>query len=298
MNLKALKVRYRQFRRWQKRPYEVAPLSDVEHTCATCQTHYTGNYCPRCGQSARITRYSFKTALLHFFDVWGLGNRSMFRTIRDLMLRPGYMIRDYLNGMQMAYFPPFKLFFLLTALSVIVEHGLNIKGENMIELKRQETLANVDEGFSDAQEQEQLSEREREVETKMEQYYRKMMTGFYDTATSYPNIFGLLCLTVMSLPLFLLFRKSPNIRFRYSELFVSLVYSNNMYSVFIILINFFCLGERVQMIGMLLYLMPIKQLSGYSYLSTFFRFLLAFLAIMVLFIMLVALLVTLAYFFI
>ena len=56
--------------------------------------------------------------------------------------------------------------------------------------------------------------------------------------------------------------------------------------------------KRVQMIGMLLYLMPIKQLSGYSYLSTLFRFLLSILAIMVLFIVLVALLVTLAYFFI
>ena len=53
-------------------------------------------------------------AFLNFLDVWGLGNRGMFRTIRDLVLRPGYMIRDYLKGMQMAYFPPFNMFFLLT----------------------------------------------------------------------------------------------------------------------------------------------------------------------------------------
>jgi uncharacterized membrane protein len=37
------------------------------------------------------------------------------------------MARDYLKGMQMAYFPPFKMLFLLTTLSVIVAHGLNIK---------------------------------------------------------------------------------------------------------------------------------------------------------------------------
>ena len=71
-------------------------------------------------------RFSFKKAFMLFLDVWGMGNRSMIRTIRDLMLRPGYLIRDYLSGMQSAYFPPFKLFFLLVAFSLIVEHGLSL----------------------------------------------------------------------------------------------------------------------------------------------------------------------------
>ena len=136
-----LKEKIRQFHEWQQKPHVVAPLSEQEHECATCGTHYTGNFCPRCGQSQRIRRYSFKTAVLNFLDVWGLGNRGMFRTIRDLILRPGYMIRDYLSGMQMAYFPPFKMFFLLFALSFLVSHGLNIKGENFskeVEVKKQE----------------------------------------------------------------------------------------------------------------------------------------------------------------
>ncbi len=47
---------------------------------------------PPCGQSARIGRYSFRKAALLFLDVWGLGNRGLFRTLRDLLLRPGYMI--------------------------------------------------------------------------------------------------------------------------------------------------------------------------------------------------------------
>ena len=127
-----LKEKYREFKEWQLRPYQVAPLIPQEHTCATCGTTFQGNYCPRCGQSARIGRYSLKSAFLLFLDVWGLGNRSMFRSVRDLLLRPGYMIRDYLSGMQMAYFPPFKMYFLLIALSMIVDSGFNIKGENRI----------------------------------------------------------------------------------------------------------------------------------------------------------------------
>ena len=49
-----------------------------------------------------------------------------FRSLRDLMFRPGYMIRDYLRGMQSAYFPPFKMFFLLAALSLVIEHGFDL----------------------------------------------------------------------------------------------------------------------------------------------------------------------------
>ena len=125
--MKNLHNRYKRYREWKLEPHQVAPLSEEQHECATCGTHYGGNYCPRCGQSAKIGRYSFKNALLLFLDVWALGNRGMFRSIRDLILRPGYMIRDYLRGMQMAYFPPFKMFFLLLALWLVVDSGLNIQ---------------------------------------------------------------------------------------------------------------------------------------------------------------------------
>lgn len=92
----------RAFRIWQRRPYEVAPLSEESHECSSCKTLFTGNYCPRCGQPSEVGRFSFKKALLLFLDVWGIGNRSMFRSLRDLMFRPDYMIRDYLRGMQSA----------------------------------------------------------------------------------------------------------------------------------------------------------------------------------------------------
>ena len=133
-----VKDKYRQFSEWKQQPHHVAPLSEEEHECATCGTRFEGNYCPRCGQSAKIGRYSFKKALLLFLDVWGVGNRGMFRSIRDLLLRPGYMIRDYLRGMQMAYFPPFKMFFLLIALSLVVDSGLNIQGINRSKLNEAE----------------------------------------------------------------------------------------------------------------------------------------------------------------
>ena len=64
----------------------------------------------------------------------------MFRTLRDLLLRPGYMIRDYISGMQMAYFPPFKLLFLLTALWTLVQSGVNLKGTNYLAERHERTV--------------------------------------------------------------------------------------------------------------------------------------------------------------
>ena len=125
--------KWKAFCEWQRRPSHIQKKSLEWHRCPTCGEEYQGNYCPRCGQSARIGRYSFKNALLLFLDVWGVGNRGMFRTLRDLVLRPGYMIRDYISGMQMAYFPPFKMLFLLTALLLVVQSGVNLKGEDIFE---------------------------------------------------------------------------------------------------------------------------------------------------------------------
>ena len=116
----------RAFHIWQRRPFEVAPLKQESHVCSSCKTEYTGNYCPRCGQAAGVGRFSFKKALMLFLDVWAIGNRSMLRSLRDLMFRPGFMIRDYLRGMQSAYFPPFKMFFLLAAFSLIAKYGIDL----------------------------------------------------------------------------------------------------------------------------------------------------------------------------
>jgi hypothetical protein len=113
----------RAFHLWQIRPHEVAPLADTQCKCACCGTEFVGNFCPRCGQSASVNRFSLKQAIDLFLDVWDVNNRSVFRTMRDMLLRPGYMIRDYLNGMQAGYFSPFKMFFLLATLSLLVEHG-------------------------------------------------------------------------------------------------------------------------------------------------------------------------------
>ena len=292
----------RAFRMWQRRPYEVAPLKDERHVCSSCKTEFTGNYCPRCGQAAEVGRFSFKKALMLFLDVWAIGNRSMLRTLRDLMLRPGYMIRDYLSGMRSAYFPPFKMFFLLAAFSLIVEYGFDlglsddkkttpteqtaaVPADSLKESTtkaEQTTAVPADSLKKDSVRQpskaERVADKLLEVGKKFEEASKdsKKMDTPIVNAMMYtikvmdklweknPAVFALLMLMLFSLPLYLFLRHSPNVPdLRYSEFVVVLVYTANVYSIYSIIGDL--LGSVViQLFAVFMIIVTLNQFSGYS----------------------------------
>ena len=290
-----LKEKYRRLRTWQHQPHQVAPLSEEMHDCPTCGTHFQGNFCPRCGQSAKIGRYSVKKAFLLFLDVWGVGNRGMFRTLRDLILRPGYMIRDYLRGMHMAYFPPFKMFFLLITLSLLVESGLNIQGVNRIKQGQEQFEKGMNQAKAE-QEQDKVQEKKKEEKTdkpltaeekareqRIEKLSNKVSNSteisnwIFEWIYQHLTIVMLIGLLIISGPLYLMFRHSPNIPdLRYSEFFVAMIFTTNMLNIYSIICSLLCFNQLVEVFLYPLAIIPLKQLSGYSYWSTIWRVLVAF----------------------
>lgn len=291
-----LKEKYRQFRAWQVRPREVAPMSQDEHECLNCHDHYTGSFCPRCGQPATTTRFSWKVAVASFIDAYGLGERGMFRTMGNLLLRPGYLILDYLRGMRASYFAPFKMYFLLFAVSLLVTHGLNIKGENF------SFSDDFESAVQEVKEEEQAEARQvvevdlsgiGEKENPESNRIKEILYGVFDKAAlfakNYPAMNILLLLVMMSGILFFFFRRSPNIPdLRYSEFFVTLLYTTNMYTIYSIVFDFFCLG-KLSSYAFFLTLIPLKQFSGYSWWRTILKFTVAFVTIFVLFILFIVL---------
>lgn len=273
---KTPRKRYKRFREWQMEPHHVKPMSPEEHVCPTCNKRYVGNYCPRCGQSSMIGRYSFKNAFLLFIDVWGLGNRGMFRTIRDFFLRPGYMIGDYLRGMQMAYFPPFKMLFLICALGLLVDTGMNIKGINRFELYMQQEKESSEKRQASAQTDNSLTVTGKEASV----IASKTIYDIENKAGENNQLAVLIALLLFSGPFYLLFRHCPAIPdLRFSECFVAMVYIINMVLICTIIPSFFCFSfkaeARFDLVAALLAIIPIKQLSGYSYVGTVWRMIVA-----------------------
>lgn len=257
------RLKWQAFKAWQQMPPQVAPNNEEQQVCATCETHFMGNYCPRCGQRANVKRYSAKTAMLNFFDVWGMGNRSMFRTIRDLALRPGYMIRDFLSGRQMVYFPPFKMLFIFITLSFFVSHLRH--SDQMFEKGLTDGTENLDVEFANSIKQ------------------------VFVTINNHPSETSLVTLLVLTPLFYRLFRKSPAIdKLRFSEMFITLVYMTvllNIISVvadgFILLVDIFGIdiSSYVNSIsGILIVILAYaasRQLFGFSPWQTIWRMILA-----------------------
>lgn len=291
------KEKYREFREWQKVPHHVKPMSEEEHQCPTCGRHYVGNFCPQCGQSSKIGRYSLKNALLLYLDVWGLGNRGMFRTIRDLFLRPGYMIQDYLRGMQMAYFPPFKMLFLLATLSLLVGSGLNIKGENQFETKHERLEKEAKDAALERSQQKEntakavngdTADREAQKKEASISTYDKVFIVIDEWEQSHGALMNLALLIPITLLLYPFFRHCPNIPdMRLSEFFVAMVYMGDLQTMFETVFSFFCLGDGFSLAIMFVPIIPLKQFSGCSYLKCIFMYILALLLSTILIIILI-----------
>lgn len=251
----------RAFGIWQLRPHELAPNDEMRHTCHSCGTIFQGNYCPRCGQSAKIGRFSFKTAFLLFLDVWGMGNRGMFRSIRDLMFRPGYMIRDYLVGRQSAYFPPFKMFFILTALSFLLSHGINFNFDDVEkEMKKDENkMENTMKVESDG-----ININGKVIDNASIRFARSVPKFIGKLEEKSPALSSFILLVLVSAPLFLFFRRCPAIPdLRYSEHLVALVYTANVYTIYSMLAELFSSGI-IKLLAVVMIFVSLKQFTGYS----------------------------------
>lgn len=137
--------------RQRSRASIIPDVDDTQRTCSNCGTAYVGRVCPQCGQAGTWTRYTWNQAMLNFLDIWGLGNRPIFRTMKELSWRPGYMVRDYLNGHRNFYFPPFKLLaimvvFLFLASQLTSESQLSVF-ETLSRLEKVDSVYSVGESF-------------------------------------------------------------------------------------------------------------------------------------------------------
>lgn len=110
--------------------------SGNKHKCLSCGMEYEGNFCPNCGQSAKVGRLSLKRVLTEALpDIYNLDNRFM-RTCFDLFRRPGHMIKDYIEGNRAPYYKPVSLLFVVATIYLIVAHLFQIETGHDIDISK------------------------------------------------------------------------------------------------------------------------------------------------------------------
>lgn len=110
----------------------------MEITCKNCNQTFKGHYCNNCGQSADTHKinghflwHDIQHGLLHF-------DNGIPYSIKQLFIRPGHSIREFIEGKRVRHFKPLSLVVVLAALYGFLYHYFHI------DLFRNSTDAEID----------------------------------------------------------------------------------------------------------------------------------------------------------
>lgn len=96
-----------------------APLPDHPN-CLNCGAELSGQYCGTCGQRARNRLISLWELLQDAFgDLFEVDSR-LWRTLIPLLVRPGRLTLDYLEGRRARYMPPFRMYLVLSVVFFVI----------------------------------------------------------------------------------------------------------------------------------------------------------------------------------
>ena len=88
--------------------------------CLNCGAHLRGQYCGNCGQRGRSRLISLWELVRDAFgDLFELDSR-LWQTLVPLVIRPGRLTYDYLQGRRARYMPPFRMYLVLSLLFFLV----------------------------------------------------------------------------------------------------------------------------------------------------------------------------------
>jgi hypothetical protein len=94
--------------------------------CKNCGHKYKGNHCNYCGQLAatdRLNRHAVWHDIQHGFLHF---DRGIFFTIKEMFTRPGYSIREYIEGKRIRHFKPISFVLLIAGIYGYLDHSFDI----------------------------------------------------------------------------------------------------------------------------------------------------------------------------
>jgi hypothetical protein len=109
---------------WQERilredEFRELPAGEMP-VCLNCGAHLRGQYCGNCGQRGSSRLISLWQLLREAFgDLFELDSR-LWRTLAPLVVKPGRLTHDYLQGRRVRYMPPFRMYLVLSLLFFLV----------------------------------------------------------------------------------------------------------------------------------------------------------------------------------
>ncbi len=88
--------------------------------CRNCDTQLQGEYCHQCGQQNQQYLRSIFAVVGNLFGEIGHWDSRFYRTLNGLMLRPGFLSKEFVKGRHAAYVPPLRLYFFISLIAFLV----------------------------------------------------------------------------------------------------------------------------------------------------------------------------------
>jgi Protein of unknown function (DUF3667) len=92
--------------------------------CKNCDHHFKGNFCPYCGQSAKVEPIGAKYFLHDIPHSVFHVDKGFAYTFRELLLRPGSTLRNYLAGKRVKHFRPFAYVLIMATIYIFGLKGI------------------------------------------------------------------------------------------------------------------------------------------------------------------------------
>ena len=108
-----------------------------EKNCLNCNAEVMGKYCQICGQENIEPKETFWLLVTHFvYDLTHFDGK-FFSTIRQLLLRPGFLSHEYMRGRRTSYLNPLRMYIFTSAFFFVffftiipTESLINIDSDN------------------------------------------------------------------------------------------------------------------------------------------------------------------------
>jgi len=95
-------------------------------TCKNCGHRFEGKFCNNCGQTADTERIDFhflKHEIPHsFFHI----NAGLLYTSKQMFIRPGHSIREYLEGKRIKHIQPLSFILILAGFYILLCHWFHL----------------------------------------------------------------------------------------------------------------------------------------------------------------------------
>lgn len=106
-----------------------------EKNCLNCGTIVVGKYCHTCGQENIEPKETVWQLASHFFSDITHFDGKVFTSMKDLILKPGFLSKEYMNGKRASYLNPIRMYLFTSFVFFLVFFSLYSVDGNTVKIE-------------------------------------------------------------------------------------------------------------------------------------------------------------------